>query len=238
MLSRNDPGRLAVRSPHAEPPLSAVSRRSGPLGMLARVIALAALLAFGAAACGNDAPSATEATALSGIVREPLPSTAALSLPEVTNANVPLKFVAPKGDLLVLYFGYTSCPDVCPTTLADLKAAVKQLGKDGTRVQVAMATVDPRRDTTAKLTSYIRSFFPQGKALRTDDDKVLQAAATPLGLTYQTDYSNPKDPKVAHGAFVFVIDDTGHLALQWSFGTTPKDMAGDMKILLAKSTPN
>ena len=79
-------------------------------------------------ATGGGGDEATGARKLSGVVVEPVPDVSALSLPEASPAADPFRFVADDGDLLLVYFGYTSCPDVCPTTLADLKAALKQLG--------------------------------------------------------------------------------------------------------------
>jgi protein SCO1/2 len=201
-----------------------------------RAVAFAACLAVVGAGCGESgsesAPTTTEAT-LGGVVRDPTPSVADISLPNVSDGGKPMAFVGPPNGLLIVYFGYTSCPDVCPTTLADLKAALKKTGEDADRVQVAMATIDPRRDTAEVLDGYVKSFFPTAIALRAKDDAQLQAATDALGVSYQTDYSDPANPEVAHSGYLYAIDADGNLRVQWAFGTTANDLAADIELLLS-----
>ncbi len=87
-----------------------------------------------------------------------------------------LGFHADPGHLLIVYFGYTNCPDVCPTALGDLSAALALLKPpEKAKVQVAMATVDPERDTAEVLSRYVGHFFDGAHALRTDDERLQQA---------------------------------------------------------------
>ena len=126
----------------------------------------------------------SEPAQLSGFVRDPLPDVSVASLPDVSSDGVDLSMRAPEGEILLLYFGYTSCPDVCPTTLADLRTALRQIGDTATRVNVAMATIDPERDTDEVITGYVQSFIPGAHALRTDSPDELRAAANVFGADY------------------------------------------------------
>ena len=114
---------------------------------------LLVVLAVAVAACG-------EPRELAGFVRTPAPSVATTSLPDVASGEQ-FDFVAPEDGLLLVYFGYTSCPDVCPTTLADVRTALGRLGEDADRVELVMATVDPDRDTPERLAHYVRWFNPR-----------------------------------------------------------------------------
>ena len=96
-----------------------------------------------------------------------------------------------------------------------------------------MATIDPQRDTAEVLDGYVKSFFPTAKALRADDEEQLTKATDALGVSYDTDYSNPEDPKVAHSGYLYAIDQAGDLRVQWAFGTVSKDLAADIELLLA-----
>lgn len=195
-------------------------------------------LALATPACSNDSVSSGDSSndsgsrELSGVIREPIPDVSALTLPEATGAAAPFSFVAEKDELLLVYFGYTACPDVCPTTLADLKAAFKKLGAKSEQVSVAMATIDPRRDTGDILTKYLHSFFPSATALRTDDDAALRTITDAFGASYEAKYPNNSEPEVSHSAYLYVIDDNGRLVLQWPFGTTSNDIALDLEQLL------
>ena len=195
---------------------------------LAIALALAAVLAgLLVAGCGGSAPTYT------GLVRKPAPEVGALALRDATQAGKPLSFrAAPKG-LLLVFFGYTQCPDVCPTTLSDLGVAVRGLQPDEqARIQVAFVSVDPRRDTPAVLRGYIRSFFSKGHALRTDDAKQLAAVAKAFGAAYRVTTDAKGAVDVVHSSFTYAVDDAGTLRLQWGFGTTKKAFADDLRALL------
>ena len=145
-------------------------------------------------------------------------------------------FRADDGGLLLVYFGYTNCPDFCPTTLADLKVALNRVGDAATAVDVAMVTVDPERDL-AILDEYITSFFADGIALGTTDPTVLTAATEPFGVSYLVTQNDAGGTDVAHSTQLYAVDDTGSLVLTWPFGIETQELADDIADLLAGVRP-
>jgi protein SCO1/2 len=185
----------------------------------------ATMLAIGA--CGSDPPRE-----LAGYRRDPAPMVGDLTLPELTNAGVDFRFEADPGQLLVVYFGYTNCPDFCPTTLSDLRLATRRMDEaDAARIDVAMVTVDPDRDIPV-LPRYVTSFFDSGHALGTDDNALLARAAAPFGASYDVSETEDGVIEVAHTTSLYVVDDTGHLVLTWQFGVPIDDLADDLTQLL------
>ena len=154
-----------------------VSARAGRSIRLVGPLALA--VTFTVAGCGSGG----RPDALAGAVITPAPDVTGVSLPD-SSTGQPFRFRPAAGNLMVVYFGYTSCPDVCPLTLATLKRAIHDLGTDAGRVSVAMGTIDPRRDTAAVLKDYLGHFFDNATALRTDDDSVLRTATDAFGALY------------------------------------------------------
>ena len=185
---------------------------------------LLVVLAVVVAACG-------EPRELAGFVRSPAPSVAAASLPDVAFGGR-LDFVAPEDGLLVVYFGYTSCPDVCPTTLADLRTALEDLGGDADRIKVAMATVDPDRDTPEVLTGYLQSFISDAHPLRTESPDELARAAEALGVVYDVSTTDEGDIEVIHSGNLYAIDERGDLLVTWPFGVDVDDIRLDLQALL------
>lgn len=198
------------------------------MGVMTRFRGIAALAAFALvlAACGDDAPYVP-----AGLVRTPYPEVGALSLEESTAGGADFFFRADPGELLLLYFGYTGCPDICPTSLADVRSALRQSGDRAARVEVAFATVDPNRDNDSVMSSYIHAFFADGHGLRTDDPERLATVAAPLGVSYSVSTNPEGYVEVVHSAWIYVIDENGRLLLMWPFGTEPEDMARDLKHL-------
>ncbi len=178
-------------------------------------------------ACGHSAPS------LVGYARDPAPYVGDSELPAVQADGTlkPFPLVAPPNGLLLVYFGYTSCPDVCPTTLADLGRALDDVGEPSGQVQVAMITIDPEVDTPEILRGYLQSFVPDGVALHTDDDAQLRAVAGGFGADYGKETVEGTD-EVFHTASVYAIDDGGELLLTWPFGTSASDLTADLRHLL------
>jgi len=195
-------------------------RRSGRGALL---VALAIL----AVSCGGG----DEAAGLTGIVRDPPPEVADVVLPDAANGGAPFAMEAAQGGLLLVYFGYTACPDICPTTLADLRSAVRSIDSGADRIDVAMVTVDPMRDDADRLTAYVQTFFDGAHALRTDDDAVLRAAADAFGADYDVAMTDG-DIEVGHTAFLYAIDTAGRIRLTWAFGARSEDMANDLEYLL------
>lgn len=192
-----------------------------------RAAVLLAALAVVAAGCSDvtiEGPT--------GIVRDPAPDVSDVVLEDASNGGQPFDMWADEGEFLVVYFGYTACPDICPTTLADFRSAVRRLDEDqADAIDVAMITVDPMRDDAERLTSYLQSFFAGSHALRTEDADVLRSAADAFGADYEV-VIDGDDIDVGHTAFLYAIDDAGKIQLQWPFGATSEDMANDLAYLL------
>lgn len=189
---------------------------------------LALMLGISAAACGS-----TEPAELSGFVRSPLPVVTDASLPDASRGGIPLAMRANQDDLLIVYFGYTSCPDVCPTTMADLRSALRKLDDDeAARVDVAMATVDPSRDTDDVITAYVQAFFPDGHGLRTTDDDALRSVADAFGASYTVSTAADGEVEVSHTGHLYAVDDEGRIRVTWAFGTKSDELASDLRILL------
>lgn len=139
-----------------------------------------------------------------------------------------------RGKLVLLYFGYTTCPDVCPTTLADLGKARKQLGKAGEQIQIVMVTVDPERDTLPVLADYMTHFGPTFLGLTGTPDEIAQAA-TYYGVYYErTQTESALGYLVNHTATTMVIDRKGYLRLVFPFGTPANEIADDLQELMRR----
>lgn len=192
-----------------------------------RLLIVAAIVGLVAASCSSTTDE------LSGFVRTPLPNVASASLPDVSDGGADFTMQAPDGEILILYFGYTSCPDVCPTTLADLRSALREAGDTATEVNVAMATIDPGRDSDEVITRYVQSFIPDAHALRTDSEEELRAAADTFGADYGVTVTEDGTYDVFHTAHLYAIDDAGVLQVTWAFGTEPESIARDLEILLS-----
>ena len=137
-----------------------------------------------------------------------------------------------RGKLVVLYYGYTFCPDVCPTTLAEVTMAVQKLGKKAEDVQVIMVTVDPERDTPERMAEYVAYFNPSFVGLSGTPDQIAEAA-TPFGIYYHKNEGTPASGYlVDHTATVNVLDREGRMRLVWPFGTEGAAMAADLKQML------
>jgi protein SCO1/2 len=138
-----------------------------------------------------------------------------------------------KGKSVVLFFGYTQCPDVCPTTLSTMREAMALLGDDGGRVQVLFASVDPARDTQALLAQYVPSFHPSFLGLR-GSDEVIAATAKDFKVFYlKQPGKTPDSYSVDHSTGSYAFDPSGRLRLLLRHGETPANVAADLKLLLA-----
>lgn len=193
------------------------------------IAVLLSILLF-ASACSEEA-----AAPFSGTRRTPAPLIES-SIPTADGAD--FDFIAEKDNVLLVYFGFTFCPDVCPTTLADISFARNELGDRSEMIDLAMVTIDPGRDDGTTLTNYVNSFVPGSIALRTDDDAVLRSAAEEFGVFYQVEALEDGDFDVAHSGTLFAIDDQGKLTASWPFGTPSLDMVNDLEILLSETENN
>jgi protein SCO1/2 len=199
-----------------------------------RRFAVAATLAVSAVllvSCGDD----TTSKSLSGAEVYPPPVVGTLALPDASQGDADFPFAADDGHLLIVYFGYTSCPDVCPTTLAEVKKALQQIGDDADKVDLAMATIDPDRDSGEILTGYVQSFIPGSHALRTEDPAALQTTANAFGVSYSVTTTADGTVEVSHTGNLYVVDDTGTVVLTWLFGIPADGIATDLEILFDRS---
>jgi protein SCO1/2 len=140
-----------------------------------------------------------------------------------------------RGKVVVLFFGYTQCPDVCPTTLSELAAAVKELGPDAARVQVLFVTVDPERDTPELLSRYVPAFNPTFLGLY-GDAAATAATAKEFKIIYQKQPGpTPGTYSVDHSAGTYLFDPQGRLRVYESFSQGPDAFAHDIGELLKSS---
>jgi len=139
-----------------------------------------------------------------------------------------------RGKAVVLFFGYTHCPDVCPTTLADMAGVMKKLGKDAERVQVLMVTVDPERDTAEVLSKYVPAFDPGFLGLY-GDAAATQRAAKEFKIYYEKRAgSTPSSYTVDHSGQSYVIDPQGRLRLFVRHERIAADLTDDLRTLLSE----
>lgn len=138
-----------------------------------------------------------------------------------------------RGKVVLLFFGYTYCPDVCPATMAELRAARALLKPEqAARVQVVFITVDPARDTPQAIQEYVSRFDPTFLGLSGTETE-LSAVWTAYGVFRELGTPNAQgNYEVAHTARVYVVDTNGNLSLSYPFGTIPEDVANDLRILL------
>ena len=137
-----------------------------------------------------------------------------------------------RGKAVVLFFGFTQCPDVCPTTLAALAETMKALGPDADRVQVLFVTVDPDRDTAELLKAYVPAFDKRFVGLRGDAAQ-LEAVAKEFKVIYQkVPGATPTTYTVDHSAGTYLFDPQGRLRVYLGHGQPPEAFAHDLKQLL------
>jgi protein SCO1 len=138
-----------------------------------------------------------------------------------------------RGKVVALWFGYTFCPDVCPTTLAELIQARERLGKDGARFHIAFVTVDPERDTPARLREYASGFAGGFTALTGPAEQLAQIRkAYGVVAEKRVVAGTSATYLIDHSAFVYVVDPAGQLRVMFPFGMTIDDMVHDIKLLL------
>ncbi|WP_442909609.1 SCO family protein [Hydrogenophaga sp.] len=138
-----------------------------------------------------------------------------------------------KGKLVVLFFGFTQCPDVCPTTMSELAEAKRLLGVDGDRLQGLFVSIDPERDTPEIMKQYMASFDPSFLALYAAPDQ-LPALAKSYKIYYKkVDGPTPTSYTMDHSAGSYVYDTQGRIRLYHRYGSGAPALASDLKKLLA-----
>lgn len=139
-----------------------------------------------------------------------------------------------KGKITLLFFGYTYCPDVCPTTLSEIKLAVDKLGDDASQVQVAFISVDPDRDTTEDMQKYVEKFNPAFIGLSGAIEE-LQPIWDNYGVFREVvEGTSASNYLINHTARVTLIDQSGNMRLSYGFQTPPEDIAHDIELLLSQ----
>lgn len=206
---------------------------TSPSSRSARTALAALLLVALLAGCGGDTD---RDRGFVGYSVTPAPEVGDLSLPDASTGGEPMVLRADGDGLLLVYFGYTHCPDICPMTLSDLSLVLSEIEEPG-RVDVAMVTVDPDRDTDDVLSGYVESFVPDGHALRTTDDATLRAVADRFGASYSVTPGADGAIDVAHTASVYAVDASGIVQLAWTFGTVADDIRDDIDALLGGAMP-
>ena len=137
-----------------------------------------------------------------------------------------------RGKAVVLFFGFTQCPDVCPTTLGEIVQARQLLGPDGDKVQAVFVTVDPERDTPEVLKGYLANFDPGFVGLRGSPEE-LAALAKDFKIYYKkVEGKTPGSYTMDHSAASYVYDPQGRLRLYTRYGSGAQALADDLKILL------
>lgn len=190
--------------------------------------ALWLLLFFSVAGCGSGGGTGP---VLHGGRLDPPKAAADFTLTDLNGK--PFTLSSTHGKVVMLYFGYTSCPDICPLTMSDMAGARADLGADGQDVQIVFVTVDPERDSQEVLQKFVPAFDPGNIGLRGTPEEI-KAAADAFGVKYQK--TPLKDSAlgyaVDHSAFIYVIDRSGQLREMLPFGTRRQDIASDLKILV------
>lgn len=148
----------------------------------------------------------------------------------------PFSLAEQQGKVVVVFFGYTFCPDVCPFALHKMKQIRRALGEHGDRLAVVFVSVDPHRDTVEKLAGYVPNFHPEFYGLRLEFDE-LDTVKDDWGLTVQ--YGQPKDGPgtdsyyyVDHTGTYFVIDPEGRMRLEFPPNASVDDLLPDIEVLL------
>ena len=221
-------------------PLSSEGRRNaGHRNSILVLIATTAvfLIAMASSGCGSEDGTGE----LNGMTRNPPNAVGDSRLPQVNPVSVNREgsLVGSKGGLTLVYFGFTYCPDVCPTTLADVRVALEDLDRDErSRIHFAMVTVDPGRDTPKVLNDYLGHFFDRDSfsALRTTDPGELRRAERRFGASHtigRPDSDGNYD--VDHTAQLYAVDEDGVVAVEWPFGTEASAIEADLRELLRRS---
>ena len=205
-------------------------RRRRPLAI---ALGLAIIGTFGVA-CGGDGPE----RALTGIVRDdPLRSNGVVVTDVTDSGAYPatadrFELVARPESLLVVYFGFTNCPDICPTSLAELRVALKRIGDDAERVDLAMITVDPERDTAEILNGYVGSFVERYHVLRPSSPEELEAVESAFLASSSVTKSPDGRVEVSHTATTYVVDENGVVQVELPFGHGLDNLINDLEVLL------
>jgi protein SCO1/2 len=136
------------------------------------------------------------------------------------------------GKVVAIFFGYTHCPDVCPTTMADMKQTMKLLGAQADELQVLFVTLDPERDTQEVLAQYVPSFDQRFIGLFGTQEQTAKATADFKIFASRVENSGRSGYTIDHSAGLYIYDKTGKIRLYVAYGEKPQVIAADIKKLL------
>jgi protein SCO1/2 len=140
-----------------------------------------------------------------------------------------------QGKVVVIFFGYTQCPDVCPTTLSEMTKVVKELGADGSKVQVLFVSVDPERDTREMLSQYVAAFHPSFLGMAGDADATARTAKE-FKVYVQKQPARNGGYTIDHSAGTFILDQQGRLRLFAPYGAGAPALLADIRMLLKQTS--
>lgn len=191
-----------------------------------RVALLAPLVLWGLVACGKPAAPVFKSIDITGA-----PYAQSLSLPDGDGRMRSLEEF--KGKVVVVFFGFTQCPDVCPTTLAELSLIKKQLGADGAKLQGVFVTVDPERDTPEIVKAYVENFGAGFVGLRAADEAQTKVVAQSFKVFFTRNKgATPTSYTVDHTAGSYVFDKEGRVRLFTRYGMKTEELMHDLRLLL------
>ena len=188
------------------------------------------VLALVLSGCGPQAQTGAPKFQLTDVTGAPFGKSLALT----DHTGKPRTLADFQGKVIVLFFGFTQCPDICPTTLAEMAKVVKELGPDGSKVQVLFVSVDPERDTQALLSQYVTAFNPTFLGLRGDADATLKAAKE-FKVYVQKQPPKNGNYSVDHSAGTFVLDQRGQLRLFAQHNAGAQALIADIRTLLKQA---
>lgn len=193
---------------------------------------LAALLFLCTIALTATAGAAQGTALRSGVFKPPRPA------PDFSlrgSDGTELKLSRYRGKVVVLGFGFSSCPEVCPTTLARLAEAQAKLGTVNKKFQVVYVTVDPQRDSPERLREYLTAFDPSFiGGTGTPEQLAKVRAMYGVSASKQSSGGNPSEYSVHHSSSIYLIDPEGNLRAMMPYGGTPDDLVHDIRVLLEK----
>ena len=220
---------MTSTAPPTLEPSSPADRRARPglLRIAAAGVAIAAVAyLIGRLAVSTVAPHLYAGTVLQA--SEPAPAMDELQYSDGSQVDL----TAMEGDLVLVYFGYTNCPDICPTTLSTAAAAIERMGEDGSRVQLLMISVDPARDDPQSLQEYVEFFHPRFRGVGGTPDAIARTSSRYGIFTQIGDGTVETGYLVDHTATLAGIAPDGTLRIVWPPTVTISDLTNDMEELL------
>jgi protein SCO1 len=166
-----------------------------------------------------------------GTILEPPSPAPAIEL--IDQYGQPFRLADHRGEVVLLYFGFTLCPDICPTSLTDIVAAMRELGDAADDIQMALITVDPERDTPQLLQQYMAAFHPDFLGLSGSTEQLSEVYRT-YGVTAirRELPDSALGYTVDHSGYIYAIDRAGEWRLIWAHGTPVADLVSDLRALL------